>query len=177
MVRTFVKNEMGEKFPGKAGLKDEEPTTKNVVYFFDKMLTCTRQELDKKWFKHLASYLVVMCGDDFRKEFGPNGRLTVTGWVCLSRMITYKEGLMYGSWKIRWRHVFDVRFVLALMYNSYSLDFEFMNTMMSFEALGYRLQWTKKCHTTIRGLSMLLMSTRRRYLLRTRARPQMERTP
>ena len=59
-------------------------------------------------------------------------------------MITYKEGLMYGSWQIRWHHVFDVRFVLALMYNSYSLDFEFMNTMMSFEALGYRLQWTKK---------------------------------
>ena len=42
MVRTFVKNRMGDKFPGKAGLKHEEPTAENVVYFFDKMLTCTR---------------------------------------------------------------------------------------------------------------------------------------
>lgn len=33
---------------------------------------------------------------------------------------------------------------LALMYNSYSLDFDYMNTMMSFEVLGYRLEWTKK---------------------------------
>ncbi|XP_037475770.1 uncharacterized protein LOC119353275 [Triticum dicoccoides] len=30
------------------------------------------------------------------------------------------------------------------MYRSYDLDFEFMNTMMSYEALGHRLQWTKK---------------------------------
>ena len=37
-----------------------------------------------------------------------------------------------------------VVFQLALMYRSYDLDFEFMNTMMSYEALGYRLQWTKK---------------------------------
>lgn len=51
---------------------------------------------------------------------------------------------MYGSWQIRWRHIFDVRFVLALMYNSYSLDFDYMNKMMSFEVLGYRLEWTKK---------------------------------
>ncbi|XBI66629.1 hypothetical protein VPH35_046162 [Triticum aestivum] len=30
------------------------------------------------------------------------------------------------------------------MYRSYDLDFEFMNTRMSYEALGYCLQWTKK---------------------------------
>lgn len=144
MVRTVVKNEMEDKFPGKAGLKHGEPTAKDVMYFFDRMLTCTRRELDKKWFKHLVPYLVVLCGDDFARDFGPNGRLTLTRWVCLGRMITYKEGRMYGSWQMRWRHIFDVRFVLALMYNSYSLNFDYMNTMMSFEVLGYRLEWTKK---------------------------------
>lgn len=30
------------------------------------------------------------------------------------------------------------------MYRGYNLDFVFMNTMMSAEALGYRLEWTKK---------------------------------
>ncbi|XBI20955.1 hypothetical protein VPH35_062146 [Triticum aestivum] len=70
--------------------------------------------------------------------------MTTIGWTAMSRMLVYKEGGMYGDWEIRWRHIFDLRFVLALMYRSYNLDFEFMNTMMSYEALGYRLQWTKK---------------------------------
>lgn len=43
MVRTVVKNKMGDKFPGKAGLKHEEPTAKDVLYFCDRMLTCTRR--------------------------------------------------------------------------------------------------------------------------------------
>ncbi|XBH69524.1 hypothetical protein VPH35_097374 [Triticum aestivum] len=85
-----------------------------------------------------------MSGEDFVNEFGPNGHLTSVGWGAVSRMLTWKDAQMYGDWEIRWRHIFDLRFVLALMYRSYDLDFEFMNTMMSYEALGYRLQWTKK---------------------------------
>ncbi|XBH73573.1 hypothetical protein VPH35_100659 [Triticum aestivum] len=85
-----------------------------------------------------------MSGEDFVNEFGPNGHLTSVGWGAVSRMLTWKDGQMYGDREIRWRHIFDLHFVLALMYRSYDLDFEFMNTMMSYEALGYRLQWTKK---------------------------------
>ncbi|KAM3354275.1 hypothetical protein ACQJBY_025127 [Aegilops geniculata] len=59
-------------------------------------------------------------------------------------MLVYKEGKMYRGWQITWRHIFDLQFVLALMYRGSNLDFEYMNTMMSFEALGYRLQWCKK---------------------------------
>lgn len=160
MVRTIVKGEIGDKFPRKFGLKHDEPTATDVLAFYDRMLTCTSRELAKKWFKHLVPYLVVLCGEDFVREFGPNGRLTVIGWICLGRMIVYMEDQMYGSQQIRWRHIFDVRLVLALMYNSYSLDYDYMNTMMSFDALGYRLEWTKK----IRGLFTLLMLKKGQYL-------------
>lgn len=120
-------------------------------------------------------YLVVLSGEDFVNEFGPDGHLTNVGWGAVSRMLNYKEGRMYGNWQIRWRHIFDLRFVvrspfhkkswvpsalrsmanisllllqLVLMYRGASLDFEYMNTMMSLEALRYRLQWAKKvkCH-------------------------------
>ena len=49
---------------------------------------------------------------------------------------------------------------LALMYNSYSLDFDYTNTMMSFEVLGYMLEWTKKvstCLNTYVGYTMIYM--------------------
>lgn len=112
------------------------------------------------------------------KEFGPGGRVSSVGWAAVSCMLIYKEGKMYGTWQIRFRHIFDLRFVvrsaismesncfhssrymiticcvflqMALMYRGASLDFEYMNTMMSPEALGYRLDWTKKvkCDVTV----------------------------
>lgn len=108
MVRTIVKAEMGDKFPGKAGLKQEEPLGSNVVAFWDKMLSGTTRERNKKWFKHLVPYLIVLSGEDFINEFGPDGQLTSVGWTAVSWMLNYKEGRMYGSWQIRWRHIFDL---------------------------------------------------------------------
>lgn len=68
----------------------------------------------RKWYKHLVPYLIVLSGDDFVKEFGPAGRMTTIGWTAVSRMLVYKEGGMYGDWEIRWRHIFDLRFVVSL---------------------------------------------------------------
>ena len=48
---------------------------------------------------------------------------------------------------------------LALMYRGASLDFEYMNTMMSPEALGYRLDWTKKVKTYVTLIGMTRSST------------------
>lgn len=47
MVRTFVKPEMGEKFPGKVGLKHEEPLGRNIVEFWDRMLASTSRDRNK----------------------------------------------------------------------------------------------------------------------------------
>lgn len=67
----------------------------------------------RKWYKHLVPYLIVLSGEDFVNEFGPDGHLTSVGWAAVSRMLAYKDGRMYGDWQIRWRHVFDLRFVVS----------------------------------------------------------------
>lgn len=57
-------------------------------------------------------YLIVLGGDDFIHQFGPDGELTKHGWIAFSRMLVGKDARMYGKWKIRWRHLFDIRFVV-----------------------------------------------------------------
>ncbi|XP_037489420.1 uncharacterized protein LOC119368200 [Triticum dicoccoides] len=117
MVRTIVKMEIddkGDMFPGKVGLKHEEPLATNVLAFWDKMCRTSTRNLNRKWYKHLLPYLIVMSGEDFVNELGPDGHLTSVGWGAVSGMLVYKDGGMYGDWEIRWRHLFDLRFVVRL---------------------------------------------------------------
>lgn len=56
MARTAVKVEMhdkGDKFPGKAGLKHEEPLARNVIEFWDKMCRSSSRNRSR-----LATYLI-----------------------------------------------------------------------------------------------------------------------
>ena len=46
-VRVEVKGETGDKFPKKVGRKHNEPSVRNVLHFYNKMLGCTRSDLDK----------------------------------------------------------------------------------------------------------------------------------
>lgn len=68
-----MKGEIGDKFPKKVGLKHDEPNARNVLHFYDRMMRCTRSDLDRKWFKHVFMTLVLLCDDDFIAEFGPDG--------------------------------------------------------------------------------------------------------
>lgn len=50
MVRTIVKMEMsdrGDKFPGKVGLKHDEPLARNVLDFWDKMCRSSTRNLSR----------------------------------------------------------------------------------------------------------------------------------
>lgn len=47
IVRTFFNPEMGDKFPGKVGLKHEEPLGRNIVDFWDRMLGSTSRDRNK----------------------------------------------------------------------------------------------------------------------------------
>ena len=61
---------------------------------------------------------MVLSGEDFVREFGPNGLLTVDSCVAADH---YKEGRMFDSWQIRWHHVFDLQFVVSDQEMSYCL--------------------------------------------------------
>ncbi|KAM3240033.1 hypothetical protein ACQJBY_053611 [Aegilops geniculata] len=93
----------------------------------------------RKWFKHLVMTLVLLNGDDFIHEFGPDGQLTILGWTTFSCMLISKDARMYGKWKIRWSHLFDIQFVEHLMYNSDDLNYELLARMMGEDVLGYKL--------------------------------------
>ncbi|KAE8795583.1 hypothetical protein D1007_29471 [Hordeum vulgare] len=140
---TKVKGEMGDAFPGKFGLRHVVPTARDVLHFYDKMMHCTESDRERKWFKHLVQYLVVLVGYDFIHEFGPDA-LTTFGWIAFSRMLVSKDGQMYGKFKIRWRHLIDIRFVEHLMNNYDSPDYDFLASMMDEQKLGYKIQWAKK---------------------------------
>lgn len=47
ILRIEVKGEMGEKFPGKFGLKHDIPTAQDVLRFYDKMVHSTRSDRDR----------------------------------------------------------------------------------------------------------------------------------
>ena len=58
MVRTIVKVEMSEKgdvFPGKAGLKNEEPLARDVVEFWDRMCTSSSRNRNR-WVKFVIMW-------------------------------------------------------------------------------------------------------------------------
>lgn len=92
IVRTELKLGMGDVYSGILGLKHDVPLARDVLTFYDNILTCTTTDLSKKWFKHMIPTLALLCGDDSVAEFGPDGELTTVGWTCVSRMIIYKEG-------------------------------------------------------------------------------------
>lgn len=159
---------MGEQFPGKVGLKHDIPTARNVLRFYDSMLHSTRSDRDKKWFKHLVTSLILLCGEDFIDQFGPDGELTTLGWTAVLRMLISKDARMYGPWKIRWRHLFDIKFVEHLMHNSQELDYDFLGSMMHEDVLGYKIQWTKKLFLPVRmmgGFSFYVVDIEERNLL------------
>ncbi|XP_044440578.1 uncharacterized protein [Triticum aestivum] len=142
IARPEVKGEMGSVFPGRAGLVHEIPTAQNVLQFYDKMVHSMRSDRDK-WALEMVQArmtLVLLNGDDFIHEFGPDGELTTIGWAAFSRMLTSKDARMYDEWKIRWRHLFDIHFVEHLMENSDDLDYGLLASMMDEDVLGYKLQ-------------------------------------
>lgn len=50
---------MGNVFLGKAGLKHDEPLARDMLHFYDNMLTCTSTELSKWCSVHLVGDKVV----------------------------------------------------------------------------------------------------------------------
>ncbi|XP_044402037.1 uncharacterized protein [Triticum aestivum] len=144
VARPEVKGEMGSLFPSRAGLRHDIPNAENLLQFYEKMVHSMRSDRDRKWFKHVFMTFVLLNGDDFIHEFGPDGEMTTIGWTAFSRRLTSKDARMYGKWKIRWRHLFDIRFVEHLMDNYDALDYGLLASMMDEDVLGYKLQWTKK---------------------------------
>lgn len=132
-----VKPEIGENFPATYGLSHEEPVASAVLNFVGKMMSCSPRELDRKWFKHTRPTRVQLNGWDFKIEFGPGGRITFIGWSAVHRMMKFLEFKIYGYSPARWRHIFDPRFAQHLMnLDIRHIDYEYMNTMMSFADLG-----------------------------------------
>lgn len=109
-----MKSEWGDKYPSYVGLNHDEPSVRVVLKFYDRMLSCSDRELQKKWFRHFMPLAVTMSGMDLKDALGPGGELPVTGWRCIHRMLSEKERKMCRKGLARWRGVFDPCFVEEL---------------------------------------------------------------